>query len=174
MSHFARTLALSVALLGLAVGGTPAGAADLSTADRTALLDLISRYSHTWDGRKNAEWVALFTEDAVLKASFRGKAAWAYGSNAERAKFIEDFYAGAEKTGLLQSRHFQTNTLFEAQDDGTVHAETMFAVTFQFRGEPAPRFSNTGIYRDRFVETASGWKFALRDILVDQDPPPAE
>ncbi len=174
MSHFARTLALSVALLGLALGATSARGADLSAADRTALLDLISRYSHTWDGRKNADWVALFTDDAVIKASFRGTAAWSYGSNAERAKFIEDFYAGAAKTGLLQSRHYQTNTLFEAQDDGTVHADTMFAVTFQFAGEPAPRFSNTGIYRDRFVQTKGGWKFALRDILVDQDPPPAE
>ena len=174
MSKFFQSFALVVALSSVLLGGAPAQAADLSLEDRAALLDLISSYSHTWDGRKNADWVELFTDDAVIKASFRGTLAWSYGSNAERRKFIDEFYAGAEKTGLLQSRHFQTNTLFEMQDDGTVHADTMFVVAFQFKGEPGPRLPNTGIYRDRFVKTKAGWKFSLRDILVDQEPPAAE
>lgn len=170
MSRLASLVASFALLLGLA---GPASAADLSTEERTALLDLISQYSHTWDGRQNDAWVNLFTDDAVIKASFRGQLAWSYGSNKDRAEFIKGFYEGADKTGLLQSRHFQTNTLFEKQADGTVHSDTMFAVTFQYKGEPAPRFSNTGIYRDRFVKTKYGWKFTLRDILVDQEPPPA-
>lgn len=172
MSRRLPSLAIAAALLCATAG--PLAAAELAPGERTALLDLISRYSHDWDGRKNADWVNLFTDDAVIQASFRGALAWSYGSNEERADFIKSFYDGAAKTGLLQSRHFQTNTLFEKQDDGTVHADTMFAVTFQFKGEPAPRFSNTGIYRDRFVKTKEGWKFKRRDIFVDQDPPPAE
>ncbi|MBM4267989.1 MAG: nuclear transport factor 2 family protein [Deltaproteobacteria bacterium] len=146
----------------------------LAIADRTALLDLISAYSHTWDGRDEEGWVDLFLEDAVLQASFRGKLAWTYGSNAERSQFIASFYEGAAQAGILQSRHFQTNTLFSPEGDGSVHADTMFAVIFQHEGEPTPRFSNTGIYRDRFVKTKTGWKFARRDILVDQDPPPGQ
>ena len=146
---------------------------DLALADRLALLDLISAYSYTWDGRDQPGWVGLFTDDAVIQASFRGTLAWTYRSNRERSEFIKGFYEGADAAGILQSRHFQTNTLFSLQSDGSVRADTMFAVVFQYRGEPAPRYSNTGIYRDHFVKTKDGWKFALRDILVDQDPPPA-
>ncbi|MDG2306939.1 MAG: nuclear transport factor 2 family protein [Candidatus Binatia bacterium] len=149
-------------------------AADLAPEDRVALLNLISAYSHEWDGGDQKGWVDLFQDDAVIQASFRGQLAWKYGSNKERANFIKGFYDNSVKIGMLQSRHFQTNTMFTAQDDGTVHSDTMFAVTFQFKGEPAPRFSNTGIYRDHFVKTKAGWKFSLRDILVDQEPPPAE
>lgn len=174
MSHrtfIQSSLALVVASLVALVTPVPAGAASLPPEDRIALLDLISRYSHQWDGRDAAGWVDLFTENAVIQASFRGKFAWKYGSNEERRKFIDGFYANAEKVGILQSRHFQTNTLFTPQDDGTVHADTMFAVTFQHKGEPTPRLSNTGIYSDHFVRTKDGWKFQLRDILVDQEPP---
>jgi 3-phenylpropionate/cinnamic acid dioxygenase small subunit len=145
---------------------------EIAIADRTALLDLISAYSHAWDGRDQDRWVNLFTDDAILEASFRGKLAWTYASNRERSQFIWSFWAGAGEIGILQSRHFQTNTLFVPQSDGSVHADTMFAVVFQHAGEPAPRFSNTGIYRDRFVKRENGWRFARRDIFVDQDPPP--
>ena len=146
---------------------------DLSLDDRIALLDLISAYSHTWDTRDAAGWVGLFRDDAVLQAVFRGTVAWTYASNRERTEFITGFYAGADTAGILQSRHFQTNTLFRAERDGSVRADTMFAVVFQHRAEPAPRYRNTGIYRDHFVKTAGGWKFARRDILVDQDLPAA-
>ncbi len=167
---FAAIVTIAIALAPFSA----ATAAPLSAEDRVALLDLISSYSHEWDGRDEAGWVDLFQDHAVIKASFRGKLAWSYGSNKERADFIKGFYENAPKIGMLGSRHFQTNTLFTAQDDGTVHADTMFAVTFQFKGEPAPRLSNTGIYSDRFVKTKNGWKFSLRDIHVDQDPPPVE
>ncbi len=166
----ALTAATAIVLMPL----TDASAADLSAEDRVALLDLISSYSHEWDGGDQAGWVDLFKDDAIIQASFRDQLAWKYGSNKERADFIKGFYENSKKIGMLQSRHFQTNTLFRPQDDGTVHADTMFAVTFQFKGEPAPRFSNTGIYRDHFAKTPTGWKFTLRDILVDQEPPPAE
>ncbi len=171
----ARSVLAFLVVFGLVLPTSGAGAAELTAADRFALLDLLSRYSHRWDGRDEKGWVDLFTEDAVIKAAFRDQPVWSYGSNAERLNFIQTFYATEGKNGLLQSRHFQTNTLFSPQADGSVRADTMFAVTFQYKGEPAPRFSNTGIYRDRFVRTKSGWKFALRDILVDQElPAPAK
>ena len=168
-----RIVSLFAALVFSLAAATTAPAAELTMEERIDLLDLISRYSHTWDGRKNAEWVDLFTDDAVIKASFRGQLAWSHDSKEARANFIETFYADAPKAGILQTRHFQTNTMFAKQPDGTVHADTMFAVTFQFKGQPAPSLTNTGIYRDRFKKTKDGWKFTLRDILVDQDPPPA-
>lgn len=171
-----QSLALLIAAaVALGIATTPIARAEpsLSMEDRIALTDLISEYSHRWDGRDEKGWVDLFIDSAVIKAAFRGELAWRYGSNAERLTFIQGFYTEADKTGILQSRHYQTNTLFQPQADGSVRAETMFAVTFQHKGEPMPRFSNTGIYADRFVKTPAGWKFAERDIRVDQEPPAA-
>lgn len=137
--------------------------------DRAAIGDLIHRYSYTWDGRDAAGWVGLFTEDAVIRAAFVGKQAWSYGSNTERRTFIDGFYEAMAKQGLVTTRHVQAGTLLTPESDGSVRGETMFVVAFQFRGEKTPRFTNTGVYRDRFVRTPAGWKFARRDIDVDQE-----
>ena len=141
----------------------------VSLEDRAAIADLIHRYSYTWDGRDSDGWVGLFTEDAVIEAAFVGKVAWTYRSNAERRTFIDGFYETMTKQGLTRTRHVQTATVLSPEADGSVTGETMFVVAFQFRGEPAPRITNTGVYRDRFVRTAAGWKFARRDIDVDQE-----
>ncbi len=141
---------------------------DLGAADRIALMDLVHRYSYTWDGRDTEGWVALFTEDAVIRATFVDTLAWSYGSDADRRRFIDGFYETMTKQGLVRTRHVQTGTILTPQPDGSVVAETMFLVAFQYRGERAPRITNSGVYRDRFVRTPAGWKFALRDILVDQ------
>lgn len=141
----------------------------LGLDDRVAIGELIHRYSYTWDSRDTDGWVGLFTDDAVIQASFVGKLAWSYGSTAERRTFIDGFYATMATQGLMNTRHVQTNTVLSLAGDGTVRGETMLVVAFQFRGEPAPRITNTGVYRDRFVRTPAGWRFARRDILVDQE-----
>ena len=152
-----------------ASGRAASSAPGVTLEDRAAITDLIHRYSYTWDGRDAASWVGLFTEDAVIQASFVGKQAWSYGSNTERRTFIDGFYEAMAKQGLVTTRHVQTNTVLTPESDGSVRGETMFIVAFQFRGEKIPRFTNTGVYRDRFVRTAAGWKFARRDIDVDQE-----
>ena len=150
---------------GRAAPSTPA----IALEDRAAITDLIHRYSYTWDGRDAAGWVGLFTDDAVIQASFVGKQAWSYGSNTERRTFIDGFYEAMAKQGLVTTRHVQAGTVLTPQSDGSVTGETMFVVAFQFRGEKVPRFTNTGVYRDRLVRTPAGWKFARRDIDVDQE-----
>lgn len=146
-----------------------APATGIALEDRAAITDLIHRYSYTWDGRDAAGWVGLFTEDAVIQAAFVGKPAWSYASNAERRTFIDGFYEAMAKQGLITTRHVQAGTVLTPESDGSVRGETMFIVAFQFRGEKIPRFTNTGVYRDRFVRTPAGWKFARRDIDVDQE-----
>lgn len=155
--------------LTLSSGRATSSPSHLSAADRIAITDLIHRYSYTWDGRDTDGWVDLFTDDAVIQASFVGTLAWSYGSNAERRQFIDGFYEATTKDGLMRSRHIQTGTVLEPQADGSVRGETMFVVALQYKGEATPRFPNTGVYRDRFVRTPAGWKFALRDIVVDQE-----
>lgn len=152
-------------------GAVPPGAASggISLEDRAAIADVIHRYSYTWDERDTGGWVDLFTDDAVIEAAFVGTVAWTYRSNAERRNFIDGFYEAMSKQGLTRTRHVQTATVLSPAADGSVTGETMFVVAFQFRGEPAPRITNTGVYRDRFVRTPAGWKFARRDIDVDQE-----
>jgi len=152
-----------------AAGRAAPAASGVALEDRAAITDLIHRYSYTWDGRDAAGWVGLFTDDAVIQASFVGKQAWSYGSSTERRTFIDGFYEAMAKQGLVTTRHVQAGTLLTPESDGSVRGETMFVVAFQFRGEKTPRFTNTGVYRDRFVRTPAGWKFARRDIDVDQE-----
>jgi 3-phenylpropionate/cinnamic acid dioxygenase small subunit len=153
-----------------------AAADGVSLQERAEILDIISRYSYTWDGRDGAAWVKLFTDDAVLSATFQKTLAWTHASNKGRLAFIEEFYRSTAGQGLLQTRHYQTNTVLEKQADGSIAARSMFQVSVQFQGEAGPRVANSGVYVDRFVKTADGWKFARRDIMVDQPmpPPPAQ
>jgi len=171
--HLAGLLALALALTGCGPTRPVAGRSTpsphgISVEDRIAIADLIHRYSYTWDSRDADGWVDLFTDDAVIQASFVGKLAWSYGSIAERRAFINGFYETLTKQGLMNTRHVQAATILSPNGDGSVDGQTMFVVAFQYRGEPKPRITNTGIYRDRFVRTPAGWKFARRDILVDQ------
>jgi hypothetical protein len=146
--------------------------AEVTPQERVQIFDLISSYSYSWDGRDMPAWVGLFTEGGSLSAAFQGVDAWQYESNAERAAFIREFYAGPG-SDLAGMRHFQTNTILEKLADGAIGARTMFAVVVQPKGAPSPTLANTGVYVDRFVATASGWRFAARRILVDQPLPTA-
>jgi len=50
--------------------------AGIAAADELAIRNLLSRYAHTLDGRRADEFVALFVEDALLRAAgneFRGR-----------------------------------------------------------------------------------------------------
>ena len=48
----------------------------IAAANELAIRNLLSRYAHTLDGRRADEFVALFVEDALLRAAgneFRGR-----------------------------------------------------------------------------------------------------
>ena len=135
----------------------------LSQDDRQAILDLISRYSHTYDSKDADGYVALFADDAVM-VGLSGEEL----TRQELLAWARDRHASFRDQGI-QSRHYQTNTLLEPMSDGSVSGETVMAVAWQRRDEPTPTLVHTGTYGDRFVKTDAGWRFKRREIRVDHE-----
>jgi len=138
------------------------------TAARQEILDLISAYSYTCDAKDVPRWLDLFTQDAVwawyagpqktLTVSLPGKQAM--------SDFFTPRLAALAQQGI-QSRHFQTNTVFTSFNGREATAKTYILVTWQYAGELVPRPVHTGYYEDKFVRTPRGWKFKERVIFVD-------
>ncbi len=139
------------------------------TAARQDILDVISAYSYTYDSKDVVRWLDLFTKDAIW--------AW-YGPNqnlvvqlngtAEMKAFFEPRLIGLEQQGI-QTRHYQTNTVFTEFKGNRAKTRTLILVTWQYAGEATPRPVHTGYYEDTFVRTKHGWKFKERVIFVDHD-----
>lgn len=135
----------------------------LTPEDRFEILDLISSYSWGYD---TADWElqgSLWADDAQFE-----------GANGDRRIGAEITLGSRQRReGLakrnIQTRHFQTNTLFEVIDADRVRARTIFHVMWQHAGTDPPVPMHTGEYHDEFVRTANGWKFARRRATIDHD-----
>ncbi len=139
----------------------------LSSA-RQEILDLISAYSYTYDSRDVKRWLALFTDDArwVWYAGPQRTLTLNLSSKQAMNDFFAPRIAGLAEQGI-QSRHFQTNTVFTSLNGREATAKTYVLVTWQYAGELVPRPVHTGYYEDRFVRTPRGWKFKERVLYVD-------
>ncbi|HMM75882.1 MAG TPA: nuclear transport factor 2 family protein [Gammaproteobacteria bacterium] len=138
------------------------------TAARQEILDLISAYSYTYDAKDVSRWLDLFTNDAR----------WAWYAGPQRTlavslpgkQAMNDYFAprlAALAQQGIQSRHFQTNTVFTSFNGREASAKTYVLVTWQYAGELVPRPVHTGYYEDKFIRTPRGWKFKERVIYVD-------
>lgn len=140
----------------------------ISTQDRELIFDLISQYSHAWDGKDSESWVALFADVAVNQTYLAGRLVNESLTNSERLAGAQSRHSMFVENGI-QTRHFQTNTLLSPLEDGSITGITVFSVSWQYDGEKAPIQMHTGLYNDRFVKTSSGWKFARREVRVDHE-----
>lgn len=125
---------------------------------------LIQRFALCNDRKDFDALAVLFAEDGELARPFppyrrcRGPAEIA----AEMKATLVD----------VTVRHVCTNVLVEIEDDGTARGTTYFTV---YRQEVPPpvegplRFAGVvylGEYRDGFVRTPDGWRFARRDMTI--------
>ena len=156
-------IAFSQTLFGLAHADE---AGEISFQDRTEILDLISRYSHTWDGKDSDSWAALFANSAISQYYSAGEFVIEASSNAERLRGAKARHARFAENSI-QTRHLQTNSILTRQPDGSVSGETVFSVTWQYASEERPRLMHTGVYLDVFTNTPSGWRFSRREVRVD-------
>ena len=141
-------------------------AGQISVQDRIDILDLISRYSHTWDSKDSIAWAALFTDNAISQSYSSGELLREASSTAERLSGAKSRHAMFIENGV-QTRHFQTNTVLTQHPNGSVSGETVFSVTWQYPAEESPRLVHTGIYLDEYTKSPSGWRFSRREIRVD-------
>ncbi len=141
-------------------------AANSFEVDRQQILDLISHYSYTWDGKDAEAFSALFQDNATMSTYSAGTLSGTTRTNKERLARAHERFQLFTSQGI-QTRHYQTNTILERLSDGSVRGETLFQVVWQYAAEPAPKLVHSGTYRDLFAKTSSGWKFASREIHID-------
>ena len=143
-----------------------AEAVDSLDGERQHILDLISRYSHAWDSKDAEASIALFLEDATVSIYSAGNLTRTIRSSTELLAWAREVHRSHTDNGL-QTRHYQTNTILERAPDGSVRGKTMFSVIWQYSSDEAPTLAHSGIYRDVFSKTSTGWRFARRDVYVD-------
>jgi len=132
----------------------------LTPDDRGAIADLLAAYSFGYDMMEWDLYSSIWTEDAVV-----------VGTGGETLAAVMVGLARAWREDLagkgIQTRHSQTNTLFEEMTSEFASARTLMFVAHQHAGEAAPRLVHSGVYHDQFRKTAGGWKIARREVVID-------
>ncbi len=120
-------------------------------ADRDALRELRARYSHTYDGKQLDAFLALFVEDGVLQL---GPTGFARGRDEMRKALA----------GPIESAdfaiHFTSDEITDFTGPDTARGTSRFAV----HTGREPNIQGAGTYRDEYLRTADGWRFAARRI----------
>ncbi len=141
------------------------GSVSVKDPDRSDIMDLIYRYSHTVDARDVEGFVSLFTEDCRFVAHLAENPI-TLDSRVKLREYVTGRIKYFADQGI-QTRHLQTNTFLTQIKTDLVQGATYITVTGQAKGDAAPRLISTGIYRDQFVRTTDGWRFAVRETFLD-------
>lgn len=144
---------------------------NMSITDRLAILEVIARYSYTYDSKDAAGFAGLFVEDALWELYLSGAAAPEIHLESHQAilEWATNRLEGRE--GTLNSRHHQCGTVFERLTENEAETRTMVLVTHQGVGDNAPVPTLSGEYRDSWRKTDEGWKFARRLLYSDKLQP---
>ncbi|MFV0525316.1 MAG: nuclear transport factor 2 family protein [Acidimicrobiales bacterium] len=138
--------------------------ADRTASDRAAVEQLLATYNMAIDLGDIDTWVSCFTDDgefvcdglpegAPLGGLHRGKdALHAYGRT----------HYGINKG---RARHWNWNLLLDVDGD-TATLQCYLNACSAGQGDSAT-LRSTGIYRDRLVRTADGWRFRRRHVTID-------
>ena len=126
----------------------------LGADDLFAIHHLYARYNHTIDVGSADEWADCFTADARFDSGV---------SVAQGRDALLEFHT-ATREMVPDIRHVVANILVEGDGDEATGAAYVRATT----GAGADTTTlMTGMYRDRIVRTADGWRFAARVTTHD-------
>lgn len=144
----------------------------MSFEDRIAIQDVISAYSYYWDGQDPESFVnKVFTEDGLWQV--QGMSASEPEVNLSSHQAILDFAVArlARRKGKFWSRHFQTNTVFDALSTTSARTRTMVLVSHQGVTDETPVPVLSGVYHDLWVKTPDGWRLKHRLLRHDGHTP---
>lgn len=132
----------------------------ISTEDRMAIMDLLSRYNHAIDGGDSEAWLDCFTEDAVYE--FPPDRRW------EGIEQLREVAASrANDPDRAVSRHWLNNVLIEGDAGGDAGVAQVTCYLMLLRPHEDARIHHTGMYRHTVRKVDGAWKFAHR--RMDQD-----
>ena len=128
---------------------------DLRADDRTRIEALAIDYAYAVDARDWAAFEALFTPDAAIDYRSAGGIE---GAPAQVAAWMPDALSMFTWTMHSVSTH---RIRFTGEDaaTGDVHVLARHGLTFEGEDEV---MDVSGVYRDRYLRTADGWRIAAR------------
>lgn len=127
----------------------------MNVEDRLAILDLISRYSYTYDENLIDEFMTIFADDAEVDLVTYSKGL------EEIRKQVEEKRKSLSDNGI-QPRHHQTITILTELSENRVHGKTYVLLTWYHKDTSKLELRYSGMYDDEFIKTDKGWKFKKR------------
>ena len=130
---------------------------------------LVTKYCHYVDHGEAARIADLFTEDGVwqsVKTTMTGRDG------------IRKAYQRRQENKGRMSRHVCHNLLIDVIS-ATEATGTVYITLYRDDGDPERPYSplvgplKVGEYRDHFLKTEDGWRFARREIVVNFGNPSA-
>lgn len=123
--------------------------------DRLAIAELVNRYAYHLDLWHAADWVALFTEEAVLDES-----ALEMGIHRGHAGLAD--YVGALASDVVHVVHLMMNHVILEQDGHLAKGSVFALVEAVTRSSGHARYYIR--YEDSYEKSAARWRFARRVI----------
>ena len=142
--------------------------ADVARIER-ACAKLVVRYTHLVDFGEASRIAELFAEDGIWEVGGAGELPGGAG-RFEGREALRAMFQGRQEMAQRRSRHVCTNLDIEVEDEahasGVVYLQ-LYRHDFETAVPeatlaPAAAPVAVGQYRDRFVRTDEGWRFALR------------
>lgn len=118
---------------------------------RVEIYALISLYNTAGDSGRRDEFLAVFSDDAVLEAP----GILLVGSES----IVEGLFSGEARAKFVR-HHLSTSTI-TMTDDSTANGRTYFQVMTEIG------LDHIGIYTDRFCRVGDDWKISHRIVSID-------
>lgn len=132
--------------------------------DKLEIMELISRYSHAFDGGDADSCAALFTDDGTL-AEREGRQDMVRGRGHKELKI--HLSAEIAKRGGTQPRHHVRNTIYTEANANHMVARTYYLATGVAGEGQLATVTGTGIFEDEVARTPEGWRIKRRSIIPD-------
>lgn len=124
----------------------------LTSEDRLAIMELVARYNHAYDGGDAEAWAATFTEDGVFQS--RGRRTQGREALVRR---VED---RAERIATFKPRHLNNNFVIEGDGDSA----TLTCHVLLMSGSDV---AAVGSYEDVLRRVDGAWRFTHRKVTMD-------
>jgi 3-phenylpropionate/cinnamic acid dioxygenase small subunit len=126
--------------------------------DREQIRELYARYAIYVDNERFEDWVQCFTPDGVFDSPMFGKQA-----GHENLREVTQSYSRSWEGGKV--RHMMVNVSFDIDDD----TATGFCNLIYFSLKNGKmEIAAVGAYNDKLRKTNGEWRFACREVQIDQ------
>jgi len=132
--------------------------------DKLDILDLISRFSHTFDGSDPDAFADVFSDTGVFTERIGGQDFVRGRGRKELRAFAQ---GDVDKRKTNQPRHHVRNTIFTEMTANRTVTRTYFLTTNVGGAGKLATVTGTGIYEDESVRTPKGWRINRRIAIHD-------